>query len=156
MKTILNASRYLVIVGVIGALAAAITLFIYGGMLTFQQISDAIQSGYISAKGGKTLMLGFIEIADIFLLGTVMYIVALGLYELFIDDNIALPDWLSIHTIDDLKDKLLGVIVVVMGVVFLGHVIKWQGDEGILFYGIGIGSVIAALTFFSGLKKKKG
>jgi len=156
MKTILKASRYLVIVGVTGALAAAITLFIYGGLLTFQQISDILQAGYISAKGGKSLMLSFIEIADIYLLGTVMYIIALGLYELFIDDNIALPDWLSIHTLDDLKDKLLGVIVVVMGVVFLGHVIKWQGEEGILYYGIGIGSVIAGLTFFSGLKKKKG
>ena len=155
MKFILSHGRYMVIIGVIGAFLAAISLFVYGGILTVQQIIETVQAGYVSSKGSKTLMLSFVEIADIFLLGTVMYIISTGLYELFIDDNIELPGWLEIHTLDDLKQKLVGVIVVVMGVIFLGHVIKWHGETEIIYYGAAIAFVIVALTWFSGQKKKK-
>ncbi len=155
MKHILNLSRYMVIIGVIGAFIAAVSLFIYGGILTVQEVIETVQASTVSHKGAKSLMLGFIEIADIFLLGTVMYIVSLGLYELFIDDNIGLPEWLVIHTLDDLKYKLVGVIVVVMGVVFLGHVIKWHGEQEIIYYGAAIAFVVAALTYFTGQKRKK-
>ena len=155
MKFILSNGRYMVILGVIGAFLAAISLFIYGGILTVQQIIETIQTGYVSSKGSKSLMLSFVEIADIFLLGTVMYIISTGLYELFIDDNIELPGWLEIHTLDDLKQKLVGVIVVVMGVVFLGHVIKWHGETEIVYYGAAIAFMVAALTYFTSQKKKK-
>lgn len=155
MKFILSNGRYMVILGVIGAFLAAISLFIYGGILTVQQIIETVQTGYVSSKGSKSLMLSFVEIADIFLLGTVMYIISTGLYELFIDDNIELPGWLEIHTLDDLKQKLVGVIVVVMAVVFLGHVIKWHGETEIVYYGAAIAFMVAALTYFTSQKKKK-
>ena len=145
----------MVILGVIGAFLAAISLFVYGGILTAQQVIETIQTGYVSSKGSKSLMLSFVETADIFLLGTVMYIISTGLYELFIDDNIKVPEWLEIHTLDDLKQKLVGGIVVVMGVVFLGHVIKWQGETEIVYYGAAIAFVVTALTYFTGQKKKK-
>lgn len=156
MKFILSNGRYMVILGVIGAFLAAISLFIYGGILTVQQIIETIQTGYVSSKGSKSLMLSFVEIADIFLLGTVMYIISTGLYELFIDDNIELPGWLEIHTLDDLKQKLVGVIVVVMAVVFLGHVIKWHGETEIVYYGAAIAFMVAALTYFTSQKKREG
>ncbi len=155
MKFILSNGRYMVIIGVIGAFLAAISLFVYGGILTVQQIIETIQAGHVSSKGSKSLMLSFVEIADIFLLGTVMYIISTGLYELFIDDNIELPGWLEIHTLDDLKQKLVGVIVVVMGVVFLGNVIKWHGETEIIYYGAAIAFMVAALTYFTSQKKKK-
>ena len=156
MKFILSNGRYMVILGVIGAFLAAVSLFVYGSILTVQQIIETIQTGYVSSKGSKALMLSFVETADIFLLGTVMYIISTGLYELFIDDNIELPGWLEIHTLDDLKQKLVGVIVVVMGVVFLGNVIKWHGEAEIVYYGAAIAFMVAALTYFTGQKKKKG
>ena len=61
----------------------------------------------------KILALGFIESIDLFLLDTVFFIISLGLYELFIGDTLEWPHWLVIHTLDDLKNKLIGVIVVV-------------------------------------------
>ena len=155
MKFFLSLGRYMVIIGVIGAFLAAISLFIYGGILTVQEIIETVKTGYVSSKGGKELMLSFVEIADIFLLGTVMYIISLGLYELFIDDNIEVPQWLEIHTLDDLKQKLVGVVVVVMGVVFLGNVIKWHGETEIVYYGAAIAFMITALTYFTSQTKKK-
>ncbi|WP_041467329.1 YqhA family protein [Chlorobium phaeobacteroides] len=151
---ILSSSRYLVLIAVIGSFFAATTLLIYGGISVIQQITFTLMNGTVTSKGAKMLSLGFIENADIFLIGTVLYIMSLGLYELFIDDTIALPEWLVIHTLDDLKDKLIGVIVVVMAVVFLGHVVTWHGEQEILFLGGAIGFVVAGLTYFTGQKKK--
>ena len=59
------------------------------------------------------------------------------------------------HSLDDLKGKLIGVIVVVMAVVFLGHGVTWHGETEIVYLGGAIGIVIAGLTYFTGQKKKE-
>ena len=94
------------------------------------------------------LALAFIEIVDLFLLGTVFLMIALGLYELFVDEDLDLPRWLSINSFDDLKNKLVGVVVVVLAVLFLGAVVGWDGSRDLLGFGVGVALVIAALTYF--------
>jgi uncharacterized membrane protein YqhA len=154
MQKLLSSSRYLVLIAVLGSFFASLALLLYGGISIFQLIADTIRQAQVSGKGGKILALGFIEAIDLFLLGTVFLIISLGLYELFIDDTIALPGWLVIHTLDDLKNKLIGVIVVVMSVVFLGHVVNWHGEQELLWLGGAIALVTAGLTYFVGNKKK--
>ena len=83
-------------------------------MQTFNSVGVILNQGEISSKNSKKLVVAMIEVIDLFLLGTVFYITALGLYELFISDNIDVPEWLEIHTIDDLKGKLISVVVVVL------------------------------------------
>jgi uncharacterized membrane protein YqhA len=118
-------------------------------------ICDVFSKNKFTSKVAKALLLSFIEITDIFLLATVLYIVALGLYELFIDHQVPVPNWLEIRTLDDLKDKLIGVIIVVIGVGFLGQFTTWNGETNLLISGGGAVLVIAALTFFLGQKSKK-
>jgi len=154
IQRLLSSSRYLVLIAVAGTFLAAVTLLLYGGISIIQIITDTIQNVQASSKGGKALALGFIETIDLFLLGTVFFIISMGLYELFIDDTIQLPAWLVIHTLDDLKNKLIGVIVVVMAVVFLGHVVKWHGEQELIWLGGAIALVTSALTYFLGNKKK--
>ncbi|UWX57562.1 YqhA family protein [Chlorobaculum sp. MV4-Y] len=154
MQKLLSSSRYLVIIAVAGTFLAALTLLLYGGISVVQLIADTVMHAEVSGKTGKLLALGFIESIDLFLLGTVFFIISLGLYELFIDDSIDLPDWLVIHTLDDLKNKLIGVIVVVMSVVFLGHVVQWHGEQELIWLGGAIALVTAGLTCFVGSKKK--
>ena len=103
----------------------------------------------------KGLILAFIELTDLFLLATVLYVMAIGLFELFVDDRLDLPHWLEIHDLNDLKEKLIGVLVVVMGVVFLGQVVTWDGERDLLRYGAGNALVITALTWFLSNKPKK-
>lgn len=155
IKRLLSSSRYLVLIAVIGTFLASLTLLIFGGISVVQLIGDTVMHAQITSKTGKALTLGFIEAIDLFLLGTVFFMISLGLYELFIDDTIPVPDWLEIHTLDDLKDKLIGVIVVVMGVVFLGHVINWHGEQELIWLGGAIALVTAGLTWFVSNKKKK-
>lgn len=144
----------MIFLAVVGALLAAITLLVFGFAETVLLIQKTIQTGEVSRKVAKALALEFIEIIDLFLLGTVFYIVAIGLYELFISTNIKVPAWLTIKTLDDLKNKLIAVVIVVLGVLFLGQVVGWDGERDLMGYGIGVAVVIAALTYF--LSNKSG
>lgn len=156
IKNALARSRYLILIAVAGSFLAATTLLAYGGIEVVVLIAQAITYGEVSQKGAKSLALAFIEMVDLFLLGTVFYIVALGLYELFIDDELPLPQWLEIHDLDGLKNKLVGVVIVVLAVLFLGQVVTWDGERDLLGYGASIALIIAALTYFLGSKGKKG
>ena len=153
LRPILNSSRYLVLAAVIGALAASLALFVYGLAETAVVIARAIAKAEVSSKGAKALALEFIEIVDLFLLGTVLLMISLGLYELFIDSNLQLPEWLQIRTFDDLKLKLVGVVIVVLAVLFLGHVVAWNGERDLLRLGAAIALVFAALTYFLSTSK---
>ena len=147
--------RYIIIVAVLATLIAATALILFGTVETYVVIRDVFSKGEFTSKVAKALLLSFIEITDIFLLATVLYIVALGLYELFIDHQVPVPNWLEIRTLDDLKDKLIGVVIVVIGVGFLGQFTTWNGETNLLVSGGGAALVIAALTFFLGQKSKK-
>ncbi len=101
-------------------------------------------------------MIEAIQLVDLYLVAVVMYLIALGLFELFIDDRLDLPDWLEIHGINDLKEILISVIMVVMAVYFLSVVLSWEkGDNSILYLGGGIAVMIFALTYFISQHSKK-
>ncbi|MBK6421456.1 MAG: YqhA family protein [Gemmatimonadetes bacterium] len=151
----LSGSRYLIIIAVLSTLVAATALLAYGAYETFAVLRGVWLADGSGPKGAKGLILAFIELTDLFLLATVLYVIAIGLFELFVDDRLDLPNWLEIHDLNDLKDKLIGVVVVVMGVLFLGQVVTWDGQRDLLGYGVGIAAVIAALTWFSSQKPKK-
>ena len=150
-----GASRFLIFIAVVGSMLAAVTVLVYGFAEAVQLVWTTLESGEVSRKGAKALALEFIEIIDLFLLGTVFFVIGIGLYELFIDSNIPVPPWLSIKTLDDLKNKLIGVVVVVLGVLFLGQVMSWDGETDLLGYGAAIALVIAALAYFLGAKTGK-
>lgn len=142
------------LIAVFGSFVASVTLLIYGALETVITIGHTA-TGPVSSANSKQLILSCIEVVDLFLLATVFYITALGLYELFIDERIKVPDWLEIHTIDDLKTKLTSVIVVVLSVLFLSEVVRWNGGTNIFPLGAGIALVIAALTYFLSSQVKK-
>ncbi|MEO7911890.1 MAG: YqhA family protein [Roseiflexaceae bacterium] len=150
---IISASRYLIAIAVICIFITGLALLVYGASETFELVTHLFNDS-VNAKSAKVQVLAAIELVDLFLLATVLFVIAIGLYELFIDDNLPLPDWLEIHTLDDLKDKLIGVVIVVLSVLFLGQVISWDGQRDLLGFGAAIALVVAALTYFLGQKIK--
>lgn len=151
----LSTSRYLIFLAVIAILVAATSLLLYGVFETIGIVRSIIDPALVGPKGTKGLILAFIEVTDLFLLATVLYVIAIGLFELFVDDRLELPNWLEIRNLDDLKQKLIGVMIVVMAVVFLGQVVTWDGQRDLFGYGGGIAVVIAALTYFLSQQPKK-
>lgn len=131
---------------VIATLAASVALVVYGFIDTWQYGRELITEGDEIVR--DEAMLHAIEIVDLFLLATVVQVVSLGLYQLYFNQNLALPKWLKIETLDDLKSKLVGVTITVLAVFFLGRAITWDGDEGIVWLGVAVAAVITALTWF--------
>jgi uncharacterized membrane protein YqhA len=148
MQRVFSASRYLILIAVIGSFLAAVVLILYGGYNTIRLVISAVSFLGKDPDEIKNVAVSFIGIVDVFLLGTIFYIIALGLYELFIDDQLKLPAWLAIHTLDDLKERLIGVVIIVMGVFFLEKIVTWKEQIDLLQLGIAIAMVIAALTYF--------
>ena len=137
-------SRFMAAVPSLGLFIAAIALTI-STLVGTVRVTLEVATGHI---GMQDMLVEYIEFADFFLLSIVLYIMSIGLYSLFIDDEVELPHWLEIHDLDDLKEKLVGVIVVVMGVFFLGRLIHGATSFDLLCMGVGIGAVILALAYF--------
>ena len=91
---------------------------------------------------------------DAILLGTVLLVIGYGLYELFVDTHLDVPDWLEINNLDDLKAKLIGVIIAIIAVIFVGELVDADSANDVMYYGIGAGAVVIALAAFS-LNSKK-
>jgi len=148
MQRILPASRYLILIAILGSFVAATVLILYGGYNTIRLVIEAFSFLSGDPDELKNVAVKFIGIVDVFLLGTIFYIIALGLYELFIDDQVKVPAWLEIHSLDDLKEKLIGVVIIVLGVFFLEKVVTWKDELDLLPLGVSIALVIAALSYF--------
>lgn len=159
MKGFLESSRYIVLFGIFGTFLASLALFLFGLAGVVSTIWDgAVTSDPFSYGNLKELSVVLIQEIDIFLLATVLYIIALGLYELFIDESLNLPHWLEVHTLDDLKARLLGMIIVLLPVTFLGKIVEWKEGQDILWLGLAVAAVliaIAATQYTSFIKHKK-
>jgi uncharacterized membrane protein YqhA len=153
IRRLLENSRYIIIIAVIAMLIASLAALILGGVELVDSLLHALGGGQPISKISKDLIVSLIQTADILLLGTVFYIIAMGFYELFIDDSLNLPAWLVIHNLDDLKAKLIGVVIVVLGVAFLAEVISWKGDVSLLVLGAAVAAVILALTLFVNMNR---
>ncbi len=143
----MGGSRFLIMVAVLGSYIAAAIVTIFGALVLGRILIGLFTRPDLSEDSSRYLVLECIQLIDTFLLGTAFYIVALGLYELFISRHSNTPKWLIVHSLDDLKAKLLGMIIVVLSVFFLAEVINWDGKRDILSLGIAEALVIAAITF---------
>ena len=146
IQNMLEKSRYLIVVAVVGAYLASAIVIIYSGFLLVRVCFELILHPHLIPESARQLVLECIEVLDAFLLGTAFFIVALGLYELFIRKTQTSLSWLRVRDLDDLKARLLGVIVVVMSVFFLEQVINWDGKRDILSLGIAEALMVGAIT----------
>jgi len=143
---ILGTSRFLVILAVLGTFAASATLQVFGLLRVVAVIVDLIRVGDVSSAASKALIADTVAIIDIFLIGTVLFVISAGLYQLFVRHDVPLPGWLKIESLDDLKDNLTEVIIVALLVAFLGQAVEWTGDLGILGLGLAVAAVIVAVA----------
>ena len=150
IRDILGTSRFLIILAVLGTFIASATLQVFGLLRVAAVILDLVRAGDVSSAAAKGLIANTVAIIDIFLIGTVLFVISAGLYQLFVQRDVGLPSWLKIESLDDLKDNLTEVIVVALLVAFLGQAVEWTGGIEILAFGLAVGVVVVAvgvLTF---------
>lgn len=145
-RQVAGRTRFVANVPALGLLIASIALAI-GTLVNLVYATYEYVVGEIDLHG---LAIEYVEYADFFLLAVALYILSIGLLSLFVSEKIPLPKWLEFHDFDDLKERLTSVIIVMLGVYFLGHVLK--GGQGLdtLWLGLACAAVIIALTFFMG------
>ena len=137
-------TRFVVLVPALGMMVGAITLTVVVSVQVFNTLIGAFDG----QSAPKDYVIAFVEIADVFLLSVVLFIIAIGLYELFIGQIPGLPEWLVFDSLNTLKNQLIGVVVVVLGVVFLGRALHGDDALTLLYLGGGIAAVTAALSLF--------
>jgi uncharacterized membrane protein YqhA len=144
----LRYARYLVYLAVLSTLLAVALVMVYGTVQLVGFVVELVRHGSISNQWGAELRLTVIEVVDLFLIGTVLFVIAVGLYQLFFTSMMPLPRWLLVHDVGDLERKLIGLVITVLSVVFLGQIVTWDGQRDLLGFGVAIGAVSAGLTFF--------
>lgn len=144
MKIVLEKSKYLIVIAVVFSLAASVAAFLWGAMKTASVLI------HLATTAGKTPLaaIDLIGLMDTFLIATALFIFAVGLYELFIED-ITLPQWLVVHDLHDPKAKLSSVIILVLAVTFLEHLVEWKDPQGTFYFGLAVAVVSGALIAFS-------
>ena len=144
----LRHARYLFFFAVVSTLLAAALVMLYGTVQIVSFVVELVRHGTINQEWGAELRLTVIEVVDLFLIGTVLFVIAVGLYQLFFTSMMPLPRWLLVQDVGDLERKLIGLVITVLSVVFLGQIVTWDGQRELLGFGVAIGAVSAGLTFF--------
>ncbi|MCE5194542.1 MAG: YqhA family protein [Nitrospiraceae bacterium] len=152
MDELLDKSRYLIWIAIIASTVSSAFAFLWGAYKTIAVTFNLI----VTYGRDPYAFAGFIEVMDIFLIAIILFIFAIALHELFIG-KLALPEWLAINNLQELKVKLSSVIILIMAVTFLKHLVEWRDPQGTYNYGLGVAAVSAALiafTYFGGKEKQ--
>ncbi|NDI10395.1 MAG: YqhA family protein [Actinobacteria bacterium] len=150
MKKILGLTRYAVFVPAIASIIGALLLMVQGSV-------EIVQVAIKAVTDPTSLKLTIVEVltaVDAILLGTVLLVIGYGLYELFIDSEIEVPLWLRVEDLDDLKSKLIGVVVAIVAVVFVGVFVDSNRAGDVISYGVGAGALVLGLAVFAYASKK--
>ncbi|MEA3523124.1 MAG: YqhA family protein [Campylobacterota bacterium] len=159
-------SRFMVILAVIFGLLGAIVLFLVASVDIFTTASYVLNTYLTHAHPEhfhEDVVGGIIGAVDLYLIGVVMLIFSFGLYELFISDIDAAKDEegaenkiLAIHSLDQLKDKISKVIVMVLVVGFFQKVAhtEYSGALDMLYFALSITAVAVGLYFLGKVGKK--
>lgn len=146
--------RLFVLLPVIFGLIGSISLFLtatYDMIYLAGDVFHAVRTMNFPESLHSDLVSQIIGSVDLYLIAIVLLIFSFGLYELFISDmgsssgkkKIELPSILSISSLDELKDKLAKVIVMVLVVSFFQHVIyiKYTGGLDMLYFALSIAAL---------------
>lgn len=150
MRRLLGLTRYAVIVPAIASMIGALLLMAQGSVSMLFIVFEAV----VNQTPLKDTIVEVLTAVDAILLGTVLLVIGYGLYELFVDTDIKVPDWLQIRDLDDLKSKLIGVVVAIIAVIFVGVFVDSNRAGEVIGYGVGAGALVTGLAIFAWATKK--
>jgi uncharacterized membrane protein YqhA len=151
MKQLFGVTRYAVVIPSLASILGALLLMAQGSVEMVFVIIDAISN----QSTLKESIVDVLTAVDAILLGTVLLVIGYGLFELFIDDELPVPLWLRVYDLDDLKSKLIGVVVAIIAVVYVGIFVDANRSKDVLSYGVGAGALVVGLAIFAYATKKE-
>ena len=142
--------RYITILAVILSIIAAFTLIILGSWDIIQAVIFYNPLFDESISNNNDLLFKIISAIDLFLIGIVLLIFGFGIYELFVSEidfaNAKFTEsTLKIRDLDQLKNKIIKVVIIVLIVKFFEKVLKFSENfttpMDILYFGLSILSI---------------
>ena len=142
--------RLFILLAVVFSMLGAVILFIVASVDIYNVAAQTFSVYYNHLHPDdfhEMVVGGIIGAVDLYLMAVVMLIFSFGLYELFISDidqakGSDASKVLEIHSLDQLKDKLAKVIVMVLVVSFFQRVLhtEYSGALEMLYFA---GSILA-------------
>jgi uncharacterized membrane protein YqhA len=145
MRKIVGLTRYTVFIPALAAMIGALLLMAQGSIAIIVAVINSLRQ----FTPLKDVIVEVLTAVDGILLGTVLLVIGYGLYELFVDTKIEVPTWLEIKDLDDLKSKLIGVVVAIIAVVFVGVMVDSTRASDVVSYGVGAGALVLGLAVFA-------
>ncbi len=158
-RRIVAGTRFFTMIAVAGALAGSILMFFLG----FVSVYGAFRSVILYSPEdenvfGATAMIGVIGSLDLFLIAIVLLYFAYGVYSLFIhpeegEEELALPAWLRVTQIGQLKQVVAEMIIVILFVLFLRQALQVfsAGDAPLTWRGVANLTVLPFSTLLLGI-----
>lgn len=166
-EKVLWESRLVVGVAVVASLVMALGVFYLvtvDAVYTVMHLADYASPALADEARGEmrsTIVAHVIEVVDGYLLGAVLLIFALGLYELFIShidpakESEQSANVLLIASLDDLKNRLAKVILIILIVKFFEHVLKLHFDTPLSLLYLAAGIALIGLALYLSHQSEK-
>lgn len=146
-ETALFSCRFLVMVPVLGILAASVVMFFKGCVEVVQGVRAFWSVGFSltpTPLDDNSVILSFIPAVDNYLFATILLIISMALYELFISEidpksrkDQTRPNWLKVDDLDDLTSRIGEVVIMILIVNFFrqSFSVSYQRPVDLLILG---------------------
>lgn len=160
-------SRFIVILAVVFGFLGAVILFLVASVDIINVakfvITNVINNTH-PQHFHEDIVAGIIGAVDLYLIAVVMLIFSFGIYELFIskieaagsEEDESKNTILAIHSLDQLKDKIAKVIIMVLIVNYFQRVLhtKYETPLELLYFALAITALAVGLYFLGKVGKK--
>jgi uncharacterized membrane protein YqhA len=150
LEKILWNFRFITILAVLLSIISAFSLIVLGSWDIIQAVIFYNPLFDDSISNNNELLFKIISAIDLFLIGIVLLIFGFGIYELFVSEidfaNAKFTEsTLKIRDLDQLKNKIIKVIIIVLIVKFFEKVLKYSENfttpMDLLYFGLSILSI---------------
>ena len=148
MNRIIQICKLISLVGIVSLFLSSVLAFILGASKVVQ-VSIAVAT---SLGKDPLVLVTLIQIMDVFLIATALFIFAISLYEMFIGE-LDLPEGMVARNLYDLKAKLGSVLVLFMTGTFAERLVKGGDAQDLMYTAIAVTLVSGAIIALGSLNK---
>lgn len=149
MTSLLERSRFVVAIASLSLGVLSLVSMAWGVMRTVDFVGLLLRDE--AWKDGKSLA-PLLQTLDIFLVATVLLVVAFGLWELFIGD-LDLPTWLEMEDLGALKSAAADLIILVIAIKYVERFASGGPSLDLLYEAAAVALLGGTLIAFTTLKK---
>lgn len=145
-RIILN-SKYLALLTVLVTLFCSVVLYLYTSFTALLAVYHAVTEKGFDLDSTKAMAVTFLKVVDFFFICIGLQIISSGIYKLFINPNISLPQVMESDSFSELKLTLVKIVSVVLLIDFVESAVDLGPSRELMEYGIAIAVMLIAVSW---------